>query len=249
MRWLLCIVGAIILLLPVTSAAHRLDEYLEATLLSVEPDRIEASMRLVPGVAVSSAVIASIDTSRDGVLSEAEQQAYAQRVSRDLSLSVDGRPLVLHVVSATFPSLEDMKQGTGEIQLELAAELPRGAADRRLRFENHHQSAIAVYLVNCLVPHDKNVRITAQSRSENQSVYQLDFVQVGRGEGVAPALWIAAGFLLLALLRWRRGDSLSEGWTLRRRPPALPRPRSATETTATSRSAGKPAPPPETCRP
>jgi hypothetical protein len=139
------------------------------------------------------------------VLSEAEQQAYAERVSRDVSLSVDSRPLVLHLVSANFPSLEEMKQGIGEIQLEFTAELPRGAADRRLRFENHHQGAIAVYLVNCLVPHDKNIRITAQSRNENQSVYQLEFVQGDRREGAAQlALWIPAGFLLLALLRWRR---------------------------------------------
>ena len=98
-----------------------------------------------------------------------------------------------------------MTRGLGEIQLEFAAGLPRGAADRRLRFENHHQGTFAVYLVNCLVPHDKNIRITSQSRNENQSVYQLDFVQGDRGEAAAPlALWIPAGFLLLALLRWRR---------------------------------------------
>jgi hypothetical protein len=205
MRWLLRIVGAMILLLPGMAWAHRLDEYLEATLLSVEPDRIELYMRLVPGVAVSSAVIASIDTNGDGVLSEAEQQAYAQRVSRNLSLSIDSQPLALHIVSANFPPLEEMTRGLGEIQLEFTAELPRGAGDRRLRFENHHQGTIAVYLVNCLVPHDKNIRITAQSRNENQSVYQLDFVQGDRGAGAAQlTLWIPAGFLLLALLRWRR---------------------------------------------
>ena len=203
MKKQLVLAAVILLSLPAPAFAHRLDEYLEATLLSVEPDRVELSMRLVPGIAVSSAVIASIDTNGDGVLSEAEQHAYAERVSRDLSLSIDGRPLALHSVSANFPSLEEMKQGVGEIQLELAAGLPRGAAARSLRFENHHQRAIAVYLVNCLVPHNKNIRITAQSRNENQSVYQLDFVQADRGEGAAPALWIAAGFLLLALLRWR----------------------------------------------
>jgi hypothetical protein len=204
MRWLLHIVGTIVLLLPGTVAAHRLDEYLEATLLSIEPDRVEVSMRLVPGVAVASAVIARIDTNGDGLLSEAEQQAYAERVSRDLSLSIDGRPLVLHIVSVNFPSLEEMTRGLGEIQLELAAESPRGTAARRLRFENHHQGAMAVYLVNCLVPRDKNIRITAQSRNENQSVYQLDFVQVNTGADAARALWIPAGFLLLALLRWHR---------------------------------------------
>ena len=29
--------------------AHRIDEYLQATLLTVEKDRVQASMRLIPG--------------------------------------------------------------------------------------------------------------------------------------------------------------------------------------------------------
>ena len=52
------IVAAAILLLPgAPVSAHRLDEYLQATLISVEKDRVQAPMRLVPGVAVSSFVL------------------------------------------------------------------------------------------------------------------------------------------------------------------------------------------------
>lgn len=71
---------AIVLSLRVPASAHRLDEYLQATILSVEKDRIQAFMRLVPGVAVSSAVLAIIDTNGDGVISDSERHAYAERV-------------------------------------------------------------------------------------------------------------------------------------------------------------------------
>jgi hypothetical protein len=47
--------------------AHRLDEYLQAIIVSVTQDHIRASMRLIPGVAVSSAVIAAVDFNNDGV--------------------------------------------------------------------------------------------------------------------------------------------------------------------------------------
>jgi hypothetical protein len=182
MRKLLAVVAAIVLLsLPATPCAHRLDEYLQATLLSVDSGHVEGSIRLVPGVAVFSAVIASIDTNGDGTLSLAEQRAYAQRVLRDVTLRIDGQRLPLRLVSASFPALEEMKQGIGQIQLDFTADLPPGGARRRLVFENHHQSLIAAYLVNCLVPRDRNVRITAQSRNENQSFYQLDFEQGGGG--------------------------------------------------------------------
>jgi hypothetical protein len=186
MKKLLAIAAAILLSLPATARAHRLDEYLQATILSVDSGRVDATMRLVPGIAVSAAVIASIDTNGDGIISEAEQQAYAQRVLRDLSLSIDGQPLALRLVSASFPSLEEIRQGIGEIQIEFTADSPRGGVNRRLIFENHHQSGIAVYLVNCLVPRDNNIRITAQDRNVNQSVYQLDFEQ-GAGAAAQPA--------------------------------------------------------------
>jgi hypothetical protein len=177
MKKLFTIAVAILLLLPAIALAHRLDEYLEATILSVERDRVEGSLRLVPGVAVSSAVIASIDTNADGILSLSEQQAYALRVLRDISLGVDSRRLVPRLVSADFPSLDEMKQGLGEIQINFNADLPTGGINRKLIFENHHQRQIGAYLVNCLVPRDKNIQITAQNRNENQSFYELDFVQ------------------------------------------------------------------------
>jgi hypothetical protein len=181
MKKLLAITVTLLGLLPAPALAHRLDEYLQATILSLDSGRVVGSMRLVPGVAVSSAVIGSIDTNSDGKLSEAEQQAYAQRVLHDLFLKIDGRPLALHLAAVSFPSPESMRQGTGEIQLEFAADLPPGSSNRRLTFENHHMSTISVYLVNTLVPRDKSIQIVGQSRNENQSFYQLDFVQDAAG--------------------------------------------------------------------
>jgi hypothetical protein len=73
------------------------------------------------------------------------------------------------------------KEGLGEIQIEFSATLPRGGPNRRLVLENRHQRRIAAYLVNCLVPRDPDIRIVAQDRNEQQSVYRLDYVQAGGG--------------------------------------------------------------------
>lgn len=104
--------------------AHRLDEYLQATIVSVGDDHIRASVRLFPGVAVSSAVIAAVDLNHDGVFSEAEQQTYAQQVLHDLSVSVDGHKLTPVLRTVNFPAPIDMKEGLGEIHIEFTAELP-----------------------------------------------------------------------------------------------------------------------------
>jgi hypothetical protein len=171
--------AAILLLIRTPAIGHRLDEYLQATLISVGKDRIQAQIRLVPGVAVLPVVLGSIDTDADGAVSEAEQGAYAERVLRDLSLTVDGDRLRLRLVSRRFPKIEEMKEGLGEIQLEFEADAPRGGRKRRLVFENHHQSPIAVYLVNCLVPRDPDIRITAQNRNYQQSFYEVDYTEAG----------------------------------------------------------------------
>ena len=57
---------------------------------------------LTPGVAVFPIVLASIDTNADGVISETEQRAYAERVLRDLSLTIDGDRLTPRLVSINF---------------------------------------------------------------------------------------------------------------------------------------------------
>jgi len=179
MKTRLVAVATILLALSAGAFAHRLDEYLQAIILSVEKDHIQASMRLIPGVAVASTVLASIDTNGDGIISEDEQRDYAERVLRDLSIAVDGKSASPRLVSQEFPAIEDLKEGLGEIHIEFTVDLPSGGHERRIVFENHHRNEISVYLMNCLVPRDPGIRILAQNRNENQSFYQLDYAQAG----------------------------------------------------------------------
>lgn len=66
--------------------AHRLDEYLQAVIVSIQQNEIDASMRLIPGVAIADSIISAIDSNSDGVFSQTEQQTYARRVLRDVFL-------------------------------------------------------------------------------------------------------------------------------------------------------------------
>ena len=192
LKLIACVV--IVLSLGGVASAHRLDEYLQATILSVEKDHVQASMRLIPGVAVASVVIASIDSNGDGVLSDAEQRAYAERVLSDLVMTADGDRLNLKLVSAEFPGVEQMREGLGEIHIAFMAELPRGGGNRRLILENRHQIRDAAYLVNAVVPSDRDISIVSQTRNQDQSIYQLDYVEAG--------VVAADAFSDPALLRW-----------------------------------------------
>lgn len=189
MKTRLAAAGAILLLVGPSASAHRLDEYLQATIVSVEKDRVQAQIRLTPGVAVFPMVLSSIDTDADGIISEAEQRAYAERVLSDLSLAIDGDRLQLRLVSLMFAEIQEMKEGSGEIQLEFDADVSSRGPNRRLIFENRHQSRIAAYLVNCLVPRDPDIRITTQNRNYEQSFYQLDYMQADVRSGPQSSAW------------------------------------------------------------
>lgn len=167
--------------------AHRLDEYLQATTVAVESNRVTLQMCLTPGVSVASKVIAEIGAG------DTAQRAYAEKVRQDLSMAVDGTPLELRLVSWSFPEVGTMTNGLSEILLKFEADLPPAGLTRRLTLRNHHQSAIASYLVNCLVPDDPNIHVLAQERNYNQSFYQLDFAVSNVSEGF-PAASSRSGF-------------------------------------------------------
>ena len=178
----------IFLSLTVPAFAHRLDEYLQATIISLEEDRVVGQINLTPGVAVFPLVMATIDTNLDGVISSAEQVAYAKRVLADLSLSIDGDRMGLELISAAFPKIETMKEGFGDIQVDFAASFATYRRRHELVFENHHQGPISAYLVNCLAPRDPEIRVVAQRRNYEQSRYQVEYSQSRLG--------------MLSLARW-----------------------------------------------
>lgn len=160
--------------------AHRIDEYLQATILSLEANRVTASMRLIPGVLVAPAVIATIDSNHDGEFSKEETKAYAERVLQDLSITIDGKSLKEQLDASTFPDASQLRDGLGEISIQYHVDLPASNdASRHFMLTNHHLSAGSVYLVNVEVPQSPGLSIVRQKRNLQQSLYELDYLQSG----------------------------------------------------------------------
>src|SRR5947209_20373732 len=101
------------------AAAHRLDEYLQATLIGVTRDGVDVEIHLTPGVAMLPVLMSVIDQDRDGRISPVEERAYADRVLREVELQVDGAAAPLTLIASEFPSLEAMREGLGTIGIKL----------------------------------------------------------------------------------------------------------------------------------
>jgi nickel/cobalt transporter (NicO) family protein len=174
----LCRLTLLLALLSLPSAvfAHRDDEYLQATLVVIEPGDVRLQINLTPGIAVAEQVIALIDRDRDSAISTKEAAAYAKLLKRDLTLRVDGRKLELKIAASEFVPPEELRTGSGIIRMEFSAISGRLAAGpHSLTLENRHLTAMSVYLINAAQPRSATVQITRQKRNENQSAGEIEF--------------------------------------------------------------------------
>ena len=170
------LLGCWLLLLASEAQAHRLDEYLQATRISVATDRIDVSIDLTPGVAVADQVLARIDRDNDGRISEAEGAAYARRVLKDIQIRLDGKVLAARLVGTSVPTLSEIRGGLGVIRIKTTASVRLiGPGQHTFSLFNAHLPAISVYLVNALVPKDSAIKLGNQTRDEPQKAYRLEF--------------------------------------------------------------------------
>jgi hypothetical protein len=171
------------------AAAHRLDEYLQATLIGVTRDGIEVEIQLTPGVAMLPVFMAVIDQDRDGRISSAEEKAYLDRVLQEVELRVDGVPAPLSLIESNFPTIEAMREGLGTIVMKLRT----ARSGHVLRFENRHLPQVSAYLVNCLATSSDGLVVGRQKRDEAQRSIEFEY---SFSSGAVPgprAAWIALG--------------------------------------------------------
>jgi ABC-type nickel/cobalt efflux system permease component RcnA len=174
---LICLIGLVVTLAcPPAVQAHPLDEFYQATFVTVAPNRVSMIVELYTGVLVAPQVLAMVDANHDELISEAEQQAYVDQFLRDIIFEVDNLPRPLTATTFEFPSVLDLKAGVGVIRFTLSADLPpdhRG--DHQFFYQNNHQPEISVYLVNALSDDPQWVQIKHQERDILQASLRLDY--------------------------------------------------------------------------
>jgi hypothetical protein len=169
-------VGAIWIFGAVSLLAHRLDECLQTSFVSVEPGRVGLSVSLTPGVDVVDGFLRTMDADGDGKLTNVEAEAYAEKLRADLSLRIDGERLTLHATKTAFPKLAELKEGQGMLAFEFSVPWkPQRSGLHRLVFENSHRTNVSVYIANALKPESPRIVIGRQERDFIQSRLAFDF--------------------------------------------------------------------------
>ena len=181
------------------ASAHRLDEYLQATRLGIERERLQVEINLTPGAEIASQIALLIDTDRNGVISDAEGADYVRRVVEAVTLSVDGGRVPIRIDGHELPGAAAMAAGVGTIRIRGSATLTTGAGRHHLVYSNGHLPQLSVYLVNALVPSDPRVAIGVPHRDYVQRAIDVDF-DIQAEPNWAKAAWVAIALALLGVL-------------------------------------------------
>ncbi|QEW23565.1 hypothetical protein LA6_005802 (plasmid) [Marinibacterium anthonyi] len=154
--------------------AHRLDGYLQASVLSLGPERLTISLALTPGHEEAELLIAAADLDHDGTLSDEELHHHAETVVQDLALEIDGAPVRLTLQDVSAPDIAALIDGTAPLILHLSAAMPQSSGEHRLTYRNTYRSEHSTRLVNTEAPRGP-FEVIAQERDGTQSVYSLVF--------------------------------------------------------------------------
>jgi len=203
------------LVIPGETSAHRLDEYLQATRLSLVRERVTLEVDLTPGVTIAPAIVTVLDRDGDGTISPIEAGAYGQVVLSDLVLELDGRPVALTLTRVETPSIGEMRDGSGTIQVRAVGPVDAiGSGRRRLDFRNNHQPATSVYLANALRPQDGDVDVVGQIRDPRQQGVRIEYDVHPRWPG--QLIWLVLGVAGAAtFFRWRPSAVASDSGGVR----------------------------------
>jgi hypothetical protein len=206
---------------------HVLDQYLQATRISVESNRVILDMDLTPGVEVADNILQTIDLDHDGKVSPDEAAAYVKLVLDSVSLEIDGQRYVPKLQEYRWPDVTEVRRGEGIIRLRAtSATQSAGPGQHRLSFSNTHRSDIGEYLVNATVPDDRNIRITGQSRDEHQRQFTLDYTISSHEKttsiraAIFPMLGLVLAVAMIALVRRSQYKPQSQRWIKNVRPRA-----------------------------
>jgi len=177
-----------------TVSAHRRDELLQAARIGVAADRIELEISLTPGIAVADEVIGAIDRDGNGVLSAEEQRDHAALVMAATELRIDGEVVNTGVGTATYPLLDELREGDRSIELRSTVTIPRLSAGRHeIAFTNGYRRDISVYLANALKPDSERILIASQHRDPAQHTLAIDFTIDGNRFASLPVWLFGSG--------------------------------------------------------
>ena len=161
-------VAVLVVLAGAGAGAHQVDEYLQAARVSVGRTGLTLEVDLTPGTRIASGIVRTIDTDADNAISSVEADTYGRDVLSDLTLELDDCAVNMTLTGITVPSVEEMRHGIGTVRLRASGNVAAEAGLTASICSTITPPTASAYMVNALLPDERGVMVTAQSRDARQ---------------------------------------------------------------------------------
>jgi hypothetical protein len=135
-------------LLPDWIAAHPVDEVVQATYLTLAPGAVRLELDLTPGALVSQAILQALDTNADQHITDAEAKAYAERVLKQSTFTLDGMATAWRLEKVNVPLYQSLKLEGNMLKIYAVAARTDKAGTHTLSYDNRYQPAQSQCIAN-----------------------------------------------------------------------------------------------------
>ena len=135
-------------LIPGWAFAHPVDEVVQGAYLTLAPGQVRLELDLTPGTEVAFAVLKSLDANGDRRITEAEARAYGERVLKQSTLTLGGKPAAWRLERVDTPAYDELEQSTPTLKIYATAARPDRAGPQAFSYENRYQPAKSQWIAN-----------------------------------------------------------------------------------------------------
>ncbi len=173
--WLL-----LLLLAPGWAAAHPVDEVVQGAYLTLSPGAVRLELDLTPGPAVADALLQSLDARRDGLITDAEARAYAERVLKQSTIVLDGVAAAWRLEKISTPLYESLRLGSDTLKIYAVAVRPDQVGAHTLSYRNRYQPAKSQCIANIFLQPgpDRRYLVTGQKHSDDGRILTVNYTSV-----------------------------------------------------------------------
>ncbi len=150
-------------------AAHPVDEVAQGAYITLAPGEVRIELDITPGPAVAGALLRSLDTNADRRVTDEEARAYAERVLKQSTLTLDGVAVSWTMKRVRVPPYANLEQQGDTLKIYGLAKRADRAGVHSLTYQNRYAPAQGWCIANVFLAPDAHRRyeVSAQEHSDD----------------------------------------------------------------------------------
>jgi hypothetical protein len=155
------------------ATAHPVDEVVQGAYLTLAPGEVRLELDVTPGAEVADSLLRSLDADADHHITDAESQAFAERVLKQSTFSIDGRTVSWRFDRVSVPPYQNLNQLGDTLKIYAVTTREDRTGSHTLIYDNRYRPAKSQCIANIFLQPGKGWRYQVASQQHSDDGRQL----------------------------------------------------------------------------